>query len=214
MKVIPREARRITYSTEIRNLKEELKLSNYQRQVVIGSLLGDAGLEPNWSKTNYRFAISHSLDQKDYAMWKYDVLKPWVLTEPRFREVNRSIRFRTISHPEFTVLWKEFYKDGKKIVPQNITAMLTPLTLAVWFMDDGNLWRAHGKIRGAHINSQSFHYEENLALADILKSQYGLTCFLDKNHEKFRIRISKDSVTFLKSIISEYTMPGMRYKLG
>ena len=38
MKAIPREAGRITYSTEIRNLKQ-LPLSDIQMAVVIGSIL-------------------------------------------------------------------------------------------------------------------------------------------------------------------------------
>ena len=60
MKAIPREAGRITYSTDIRNLKK-LRITDIQKAVVIGSILGDGNLNSNWSNTNYRLKISHSI---------------------------------------------------------------------------------------------------------------------------------------------------------
>ena len=47
MKIIPREARRITYSTEIRNLKK-LSFSEIQKDIIVGNLLGDGHLCQNW----------------------------------------------------------------------------------------------------------------------------------------------------------------------
>ena len=67
MKVIPREAGRVTYSTEIRDLKK-IGFDEYQRAVIIGSILGDGCLCENWSKTNYRLLIMHSVDQKEYIL--------------------------------------------------------------------------------------------------------------------------------------------------
>ena len=79
MKAIPREAGRITYSTEIRNLKN-IKIDDFQKAVIIGSILGDGNLNGNWSKTNYRLKISHSVKQSEYVWWKYEILKDLVLT--------------------------------------------------------------------------------------------------------------------------------------
>jgi len=42
-----------------------------------------------------------------------------------------------------------FYRDGKKIIPENIAEYLAnPVTMAVWFMDDGNIKSGNGKVRG------------------------------------------------------------------
>src|SRR3989338_1557330 len=134
MQVIPREARKITYSTEIRNLIKRLSLSDYQRAVLIGNILGDGHLEPNWSKTNYKLKINHQLKHKGYVMWEYQVFKDWILTEPKLDKWNNSFQFRTISHREITELRNKFYKDGKKIIPGDINLYLrNPITLAVWF---------------------------------------------------------------------------------
>ena len=81
--VIPREAGRITYSANIRKMKR-MQLDEYQKAVIIGTILGDAYLEANWSKTNYRMGVRHSVDQKEYAQWLYEILKPLVLTPPQY----------------------------------------------------------------------------------------------------------------------------------
>lgn len=59
---IPREAGRVTYSTNIRALKR-IPMSELQ-SLITGSLLGDVCLHENWSKTNYRLQVRHSKDQE------------------------------------------------------------------------------------------------------------------------------------------------------
>lgn len=136
--VIPREARRITYSTEIRNLKKRLSLSDYQRSVVIGTLLGDGSLAANWSKTNFSLQVAHSVKQETYLLWKYGILKDWILSKPRYYPRNKSITIKTISHPEISQLASLFYPHGRKVMPNNIRELIQdPIILAVWYMD----WR-------------------------------------------------------------------------
>ena len=53
-----------------------------------------------------------------------------------------SIYFTTRQLTAITELHKLFYNEGKKIVPLNIEEYLTPLALALWFMDD-TAWRSH-----------------------------------------------------------------------
>ena len=213
MEIIPREARRITYSTEIRNLKK-LDLNNIQKAVITGSILGDGYLEPNWSKTNYRLSIGHSIDQKSYVLWKYDIFKNLVLTKPRFKKVNSSFVFRTVSHPEITRLRNIFYKNGKKIIPNNLFDHLSPLAIAVWFMDDGNLVKTGDKLKGFHLNTQSFSDEDNLKIKDLLSS-IDINCSLERNKGRYRIGIwQKDSREMFIEIIKDSIINSMRYKLG
>ena len=215
MKGIPREARKITYSTDIRNLIKKLVLTADQKAVLVGNILGDGHLEPNWSKTNYKLKINHAVKHKDYLLWKYEIFKEWVLTAPKLDKWNNSFQFRTISHREITELRNKFYQDGKKIIPDDIRDYLkNPLTLAVWFMDDGNAIIYKKKLIGYHINSQSFTTNENKALIRSFSDLYGLHCSLQLNHGKHRIYIpAKDRDNF-KNIIVSYMLPSMQYKLG
>ncbi|MFH1769514.1 MAG: LAGLIDADG endonuclease [Parcubacteria group bacterium] len=212
--VIPRKARRITYSTEIRELKKRLKLDESQKAIVIGSILGDATLELNWSKTNCRMRIDHSIKQEDYVRLKYTILKDWVLTEPKYYKPHRSIWFRTISHPNLTELWKIFYKNKKKIIPENIAELIqNPLTVATWFMDDGNVRRRNSRIISYDLNTQSFTYAENEKLLNALKTVYGISCSLHKNHNRHRIYIGTNEKNKFQKIIRKLSTPSLKYKL-
>lgn len=214
MKVIPREVRRITYSAEIRDLKKRLALNPEQKSLVIGSVLGDGYLEPNWSQANYRLKVQHSVKQRDYVLWKYSLLSDWVLTEPKEQLVNHSIRFRTISHPELTKFRKLFYRGSKKIVPENIAEHLDPLALAVWFMDDGDKSTHGSKTDGYHINTQSFSSSENQFLLTVLKEKFGINGTVQSNNGYKRLYVLSRSKDLFKNIVAPHVLPEMQYKLG
>ncbi len=215
MKIIPREARKITYSTEIRNLKKRLTLSEAQRAFIIGTVLGDANLDLNWSGTNYRLRFSHSAKQKDYMFWKLGILRDWFLSEPRYYTKTNSYFLTSISHPEITSIARLFLKNGKKSIPENIFELLNnPLALAVWFMDDGGAIMRNGKFFGYHLNSQSFTQNENEILSKTLTDLCGISVRPEKNHGRYRLRINKSSAAEFKSIVANEIIPSMKYKLG
>lgn len=215
MMVIPREAGRITYSASIRKMKRVL-LDEYQKAVIVGTILGDAYLEANWSKTNYRIGIRHSVDQKEYVQWLYEILKPLVLTPPQYYEPTRSTWFRTVSHPELSEWQKIFYREGKKVIPETIAQYLSnPVTIAVWFMDDGNVVKKNGKTSEYHLNTQSFSENENRLLVEAMEEMYGIRCTLERNHKYYRLAIyQKESRDKFATLIRKYLLPSMVYKIG
>ncbi len=215
--VIPREARRITYSSEIRKLKTK-NLSTRQISFIEGSLLGDGSLVSSWAKENgnYRFMVSHSIKQQEYIEWKYEQLKPFVLTPPRLYKPTQALSFRTISHPEMTDMRKMFYKNGTKILPENIEEIISnPFSLAVWFMDDGNVVMRNGKLMGYHLNTQSFSYAENEQLRYLFEKLYDICPAIERNKSSYRLGIwRKASRAIFHSLIKDYILPSMKYKLG
>ena len=212
--VIPRETKRITYSAEIRKLKN-IPFTETQKSLVIGTILGDGCLNQNWSKTNYRLTINHAIKQKEYVWWKYEILKPYILTEPKIHEGTQSYRLRTINHPYLSKLRNDFYPIRIKIVPSNIADLLkNQLTLAVWFMDDGNVSMWQGKLRGYHINTQSFSEAENQMLVSALNKAWNIEVTSQKNNGKYRLYIGSNSKIKFRSLIEKFILPSMKYKLG
>lgn len=212
--VIPREAGRITYSTNIRKLKL-VPLTNMQRYVVIGSMLGDGNLSSNWSKTNYRLKINHSIKQREYVLWKYEVFKKFVLTKPKLYKKTNSISFRTISHEEFSRFYKIFYPRDKKLVPKNIKDLIkNPITVAIWFMDDGNIRSSKGKIYGYYLNTQSFSLSDNKLLIQALRDNFGIESMILKNHGKYRIYIGAKGRDKFSQLIKKFIIKSMKYKIG
>ena len=159
--------------------------------------------------------IFGSIDQKEYILWKYSILKQWILSEPRFYGKNNSLTIRTISHPELTTLRQIFYEGKKKVIPQNISDLIkNPVTLAIWFMDDGNISIKNDKCCGYHLNTQSFTFEENKLLSQVLLKYYGLICSVQRNNGYYRLYIFTRSANRFREIIEDFIVGSMKYKLG
>src|SRR3989344_5419879 len=126
--------------------KLNLQLTQNQISLIAGSLLGDGTMRVGSGAINANFKVEHCLQQKELVFAKYQVLKPWVFTEPKLSyryddngsKYLKSLWFRTVRHPKLTKIQKLFYPKGKKIVPKNINMFLNGLALAWWIMDDGS----------------------------------------------------------------------------
>jgi recombination protein RecA len=116
---------------------ETHRLSEQQWQVVLGSLLGDGNLSPNRRDRNgVRFRLGHGAKQSDYLDWKVSMLGNIDCS----RRVNsRGAVFADFTPlPELGELQRTVYMGGgKKTVTEEYLKTLTPLALAIWFMDDG-----------------------------------------------------------------------------
>jgi hypothetical protein len=152
--------------------------------------------------------INHSLKQSDYVDWKYSELRGLVSTKPqkRFGNAGRiAYRFTTTSLPELTGIYKMFYHYGKKIIPDNLK--IHPLSLAVWFMDDGCK-----SYRTIYLNTQKFSVTEQNKLSSLLKEQFDFKVFLNKDKKYYRLRIAVSSVGKFKEVIKPYLLPMFCYK--
>lgn len=180
-------------------------LSEAQRSVIIGSLLGDGAMR---CKRNALIEFNHSIAQKDYVDWKFQHLSDLVATPPRQRQGNGgriAYRFVSLSLPELTPFYRAFYPDGRKSVPE---LTLSPLALAVWFMDDGCKSR-----RSVYLNTQQFDVVSQQRLTAMLKEQWDLDSTLNRDKSYYRIRIAVGSVPRLRAIIGAHLLEQMAYKL-
>jgi len=181
-------------------------LSKVQKQVVLGCILGDGYMR---KKSNAHLQITHSYKQKDYVDWKYEILKDFVLTKPKKYEGNLGrvgYRFFTRSLPEFTSFYNKFYKNKIKIIPKNLS--LTPLSLAVWYMDDGCK-----SYKSCYLNTQQFDKESQLNLMNSL-NKIGLESRLNKDKIYQRIRITTESTKKMFGMINKYIISSMYYKIS
>jgi len=101
-----------------------------------------------------------------------------------------------------------FYSNEKKILPKNLYSLLTPLSLAIWTMDDGD--NDKDSIR---YNIQCFTRKEQELLKQLLKEKYQLHTALNKDRNSYRLRVNKASKTKLIELISPFIIPSMRYKI-
>ena len=95
---------------------------------------------------------------------------------------------------------------GKRIDSQP-SLVLNPLSLAVWFMDDGCKSRS-----SIYLNTQQFTKNEQLRLIDSLKNQFGIESTLNKDKIYYRIRIRTRSVKRFTQLIKEFVLEDFQYK--
>jgi recombination protein RecA len=114
-------------------------LSKMQVQVILGALMGDGNLSKPVRKDDEsaRFRMGHGAKQAAYLGWKASLLG----NIPYARTVNA----KGAVFADFTPLAElaelreaVYFGDGKKHLTWDYLKSLTPLSLAIWYMDDGS----------------------------------------------------------------------------
>jgi len=185
-------------------------LTQLQKSIIIGSILGDGYLRIVPKRKNAFLEINHSFTQKEYVDWKYDLLKGICKSSPKMRKNNKgrsAYRFYTKQNKSITDLYNTFYKNGKKIIPKNFK--IDPIILSIWYMDDGS--RCSNS--DFYLNTQQFDFDSQKNLIVALK-KLGLKATINKDKKYFRLRFLKSSVAKLKEMIEEILISSMKYKIG
>ena len=159
-------------SIQVRNLRiQEASLTQRQRDIIIGSILGDGYISRNKSKVTGQIVGNTSIqmfqckERKDYLLWKADELKPF--TKDAYQDKKYLTYYvNTVNYNLFNEFYNLFIKDGKKIVPVNIVDYLNELVLAVLYMDDG-----HTEKSMSSICSEGFTEDENYILAEAIEAE-------------------------------------------
>jgi hypothetical protein len=95
------------------------------------------------------------------------------------------------------------------VIPQDLT--MTPLTMAVWFMDDGS--RKSRQCRGLYFNTQSFSSSEVRLLQDVIQRDVDVETSVRQQVDGLQIYVPSSSVGGLIGFIDDQVLPSMRYKL-
>ena len=191
-------------------------LTNLQKEMIVGCLLGDGRLESRSKNKTVRLRIHHSDSQKSYLFWKYKILqnitsnspKRSIYLDKRNNQEYYSWYFHTLTIEELRYFYEIFYKDGKKIIPKNIFDILTSLSLAVWLMDDGCNFK-----NSLVLNTQSFSLKEQKVLINVLEKKYQLEATINKDRKNYRLRINKENSKRFKEIVKSYIIPFMKHKI-
>ncbi len=184
-------------------------LTEFERSIIIGSILGDGYLRIISGRKNAFLEINHSIKAKEYVDFKYKSLMRLCESAPKERPTNENrtaYRFFTKQHEDITNLYKMFYKNNRKIIPNSLE--LNPIIVAIWYMDDGSKCRD----RDIYLNTQQFSILDQKRLVTLLR-KIGIKSRLNKDKKYYRIRILKESVGDFMKIIKPHIIPSMRYKL-
>ena len=111
------------------------------KAILVGLILGDGYLtKPSGNSSRSVLDIKYDEKSLEYLQWIHGELKELSPSEIKKKKGFHQYRFYTKSRDDIGELRRIFYPHGTKYVPQDIDKYLTnPLTLAVWYQDDGRL---------------------------------------------------------------------------
>jgi len=184
-------------------------LTKLERQIIVGSLLGDGYMRIIPGRSNAFLEVNHSIRAKVYVDYKFKSLKRLCESSPKERSTNENriaYRFFTKQHKVLTDLYHQFYQHGRKIIPAGL--IIDPVILAVWYMDDGSKSRD----RDVYLNTQQFSVNDQKRLLHCLRS-LGIQARLNRDKHYFRIRIMKTSINLFMKIIAPHVIDSMKYKI-
>lgn len=209
---------------------EQINISQIQKDIIVGTLLGDSKVVPNKNKTAsivFEQSITHKLYLDSLFLKMKDLnnqseIKEQKRFDKRYNKVNISYWFSTKSTEIFYNYFKLFYKKIEnnnkyyKVVPDCIYDLLSPCALAYWICDDGS----KVKRGGVTLCTDNFTQDEVIKLKTVLETKYKLICTIHKKNNRtgnnkiyYRIYIFAKSLSLLKILVLEHMHQSMMYKL-
>ncbi|CAK0773774.1 hypothetical protein CCP3SC5AM1_880011 [Gammaproteobacteria bacterium] len=213
--------------TELQNIKEVTlvreKLSYIQKQVVLGSFLGDAHIQKGGI-----FRETHCAKQLEYLKFKHQILGPFCadtgITECKAK--HKSYCFHTKAHSYFWQLREKYYKNCIKTFDQELLDQVDELGLAIFYFDDGTLARQkNGNCISVILCTNWFTKEELELMLCWFNKKWGLTGRIEHKPTEFSHRainqgrnnmLAFDSTSSRKflDLIAPYALDIFRYKFG
>lgn len=122
--------------------KIKKKLSKEQKSLLIGLLIGDGTIS-----SNYVFKLSHSIEQREYLEWKVSLLNKLGIKNNGIKEYISSCGYNTgkgVLYSQMSVIptikaLRRTVYIPKKTFTRRLLNWLTPLGIAIWYMDDGHI---------------------------------------------------------------------------
>jgi len=192
-------------------------LSYEIKQVILGSLLGDGSIYRP-TDTTRGFSIIHSITQSDYFEFKKmllnNIFKESKSTKGGFDGSKQNRRGNSIVNYSISKFISDYCEvDNKKKITKQWVDELSPLGLAIWYMDDGSCNFNTNQRPRVRFSTNGFSLEEVNLLKDMLKNKYNIKSKIF-NYKGNTLCLTVDGTEKLFSIIFPYICDSMKYKLS
>ncbi len=194
-------------------------LSDFQWQVILGGLMGDGCLSPARNGIGARYRMGHAAKQHDYLQWKSSLLANLKQSHTSNAKGAEFVDVQPL--PELGELRDAVYIAGKKVLSWEYLKALTPLALAMWYMDDGSFTlRAKGVQERTRDGSgrsdiciEAMSEDSRRRLVEHLAGAFDLHPRLIARAGKAVLVFPKDETAKLHELVAPYVHPSMDYKL-
>lgn len=198
----------LSVGDEVLVTTHDFNLTEDQRQLVLGSSLGDGNLRKTGTHTA-SFRVGHGEKQAAYTGWKYEMLSP--LTR-EFGKVGNGQGFDTFSTATFADFRAHLYNEqGKRTITDEVLNALDARGLAAWYSDDGTFAGSYERWG----NGKSSLYNASLKGIDREKViNYFERIGIGKPQDFGRgFRFNSEQTRRLHEMIAPFIHPSMEYKI-
>lgn len=194
-------------------------MNEYIKQIVIGLILGDGYVSrPNGNSERSLLDIKQDAKYLPYLEWLHQELTPIGVSPLNPKRGYHQYRFVTKTSKELGELRRIFYPDGKKIVPVTIDKLLvSPLTLAVWYQDDGHLDCRSKYHYNAIIATHCFTFDECQRLTKAMKTNFSLDVRVNRctmrGKLRYKLYVTSSSMPTFIRLIKPFIASCFSYKI-
>ena len=190
-------------------------------KVVIGSILGDGSLKGFSKKAQAsQIYVSQHSDKLPYLEWLHSKLEEgFEMNSIKPKKGYRQHYFMSKPDKVLGSLKKKFYQNDKKVIPFDMVELLKePISLAVWYMDDGTLDKRSKYHFNASVATYGFSFEGCSILTEVLEKNFGIVASVNRSkmREKIypRLYIKSESMERFVSLVKPFIHPVFNYKIG
>nr|YP_010721241.1 LAGLIDADG homing endonuclease [Cyathus striatus]YP_010721276.1 LAGLIDADG homing endonuclease [Cyathus jiayuguanensis]WDS46392.1 LAGLIDADG homing endonuclease [Cyathus striatus]WDS46470.1 LAGLIDADG homing endonuclease [Cyathus jiayuguanensis] len=172
-------------------LYNNVVLTSIQKDVLVGTLLGDACMERDKPTHNSRVRFDQTYpNHEEYLLSLYEIFKDFTGTPPKIQErkpdkrtnkIYKTIAFKSLRYSMLNYYYDLYYKYDEnnkryKSVPINIKELLNARALASWIMVDGSI-ESYGSTQ---LHTDKFSFNELKLLQETLSIKFNLRTRLIK----------------------------------
>lgn len=220
---------KLPISSAVMVLRQGLSLPLPLHNLVIGLLLGDAGVYRTTKSptSNSRLEFSFGQHRILFAKWIESMFEAYIQTSLKHLyvssvsggdKVHKSFRLKTLSLPLFNFyrdlfyVWDEALGKFVKIIPSNIIDLLSPAALAAFVMGDGNYQPDANTIR---IYTNGFTHADVILLAEGITMKYGIIVGVRHDRkQQYILAIGSLQIDKFRSLVLPYMEPSMLHRIG
>ncbi len=194
------------------------ELTNQCKEIILGSLLGDGSLVIPKRYKRARFEFRHAISQKEYFLWKVSQLKE-ISGDNCFQiqpadgwSKKEKLHYHSRVHLALTELYYLARPEGKLCLRDEWLKLLTPISLMVWWLDDGSLVK---NLRQGIFCTGGFSRYDLLTLSQYLKDKWGVKNRIGRRAKYYQLRIysTEELKKFLRLILPYLPVASMLPKV-
>jgi len=204
----------------------QVRLSEFQMEVLRGGLMGDACLSPSRNAVSARARWTHGPKQIDYARWKAELFANVGTTSSA--HANGGIEVSVTPLTELDTLRQEVYlgapttREAKRFTDEFLKKV-GPVGLAIWYQDDfsfsirskGLQDRTAGLSGRAEVCVEAMELDTQERVTSWLRDTWGIEGRLARrgSERKAVLTLTTEGTAKLQALIAPFVHPSMDYKL-